>query len=361
MIPKSGYRVSEKIVLKQKSETKWQLKMLSLYSAGREEDRMTRTIVALRTAAAILALCCAQIFPASAQDYPTRPITLIVPYPAGGGVDLMGRLIGQKLSVALNQQVVIENRGGAGGMIGTRDAARAAPDGYTLVMLLTGISLGANTGYDVNKDFAPIGLVASTPIIVDAHPSLPAKSLADVIALAKKEPGKLSAGTPPAPTLNYFAALLFNLLAGTQITVVTYKGTGPLTNDLLGNHVPLGYNTIPASISNIAAGQLRGLAVTSTKRSAAVPDVPTAAESGLPGFEVVQYYGLAAPAGTPRPIVERLNKELRAILTSDEMKKRLIDDGTDPTPSTPEEYAANIASEEGKWAALAQKLGLKFE
>jgi len=361
MIPKSGYRVSEKIVLKQKSETKWQLKMLSLYSAGREEDRMTRTIVALRTAAAILALCCAQIFPAGAQDYPTRPITLIVPYPAGGGVDLMGRLIGQKLSVALNQQVVIENRGGAGGMIGTRDAARAAPDGYTLVMLLTGISLGANTGYDVNKDFAPIGLVASTPIIVDAHPSLPAKSLADVIALAKKEPGKLSAGTPPAPTLNYFAALLFNLLAGTQITVVTYKGTGPLTNDLLGNHVPLGYNTIPASISNIAAGQLRGLAVTSTKRSAAVPDVPTAAESGLPGFEVVQYYGLAAPAGTPRPIVERLNKELRAILTSDEMKKRLIDDGTDPTPSTPEEYAANIASEEGKWAALAQKLGLKFE
>jgi tripartite-type tricarboxylate transporter receptor subunit TctC len=361
MIPKSGYRFSEKIVLKQKSETKWQLKTLSLYSAGREEDRMTRTIVALRTAAAILALCCAQIFPASAQDYPTRPITLIVPYPAGGGVDLMGRLIGQKLSVALNQQVVIENRGGAGGMIGTRDAARAAPDGYTLVMLLTGISLGANTGYDVNKDFAPIGLVASTPIIVDAHPSLPAKSLADVIALAKKEPGKLSAGTPPAPTLNYFAALLFNLLAGTQITVVTYKGTGPLTNDLLGNHVPLGYNTIPASISNIAAGQLRGLAVTSTKRSAAVPDVPTAAESGLPGFEVVQYYGLAAPAGTPRPIVERLNKELRAILTSDEMKKRLIDDGTDPTPSTPEEYAANIASEEGKWAALAQKLGLKFE
>jgi tripartite-type tricarboxylate transporter receptor subunit TctC len=361
MIPKSGYRFSEKIVLKQKSETKWQLKMLSLYSAGREEDRMTRTIVALRTAAAILALCCAQIFPASAQDYPTRPITLIVPYPAGGGVDLMGRLIGQKLSVALNQQVVIENRGGAGGMIGTRDAARAAPDGYTLVMLLTGISLGANTGYDVNKDFAPIGLVASTPIIVDAHPSLPAKSLADVIALAKKEPGKLSAGTPPAPTLNYFAALLFNLLAGTEITVVTYKGTGPLTNDLLGNHVPLGYNTIPASISNIAAGQLRGLAVTSTKRSAAVPDVPTAAESGLPGFEVVQYYGLAAPAGTPRPIVERLNKELRAILTSDEMKKRLIDDGTDPTPSTPEEYAANIAREEGKWAALAQKLGLKFE
>jgi tripartite-type tricarboxylate transporter receptor subunit TctC len=323
---------------------------------------MIRIIETARIAgAAALALVGAQLVSAAAQDYPTRPITMIVPYPAGGGVDVMGRLIGAKLSMALGQQVVIENRGGAGGMIGTRDAARAAPDGYTIVMLLTGISLGANTGYDVNKDFAPIGLVASTPIIVDANPALPAKSLADVIALAKKAPGKLSAGTPPAPTINYFAAQLFNLLAGTEITVVSYKGTGPLTNDLLGNHVPLGFNTIPASISNIAAGQLRGLAVAANKRSAAVPDVPTAAESGLPGFEAVQYYGLAAPAGTPRPIVERLNKELRAILATDEMKKRLVDEGADPTPSTADEYAANIAREEAKWAALVQKLGIKIE
>jgi tripartite-type tricarboxylate transporter receptor subunit TctC len=327
---------------------------------------MIRITGAARMAAAVLALAYAQVvsadlFSAAAQDYPTRPITLIVPYPAGGGVDVMGRLVGGKLSLALGQQVVIENRGGAGGMIGTRDAARAAPDGYTIVMLLTGISLGANTGYDVNKDFAPIGLVASTPIIVDAHPSLPAKSLAEVIALAKKEPGRLSAGTPPAPTINYFAARLFNLLAGIDITVVTYKGTGPLTNDLLGNHVPLGFNTIPASVSNIAAGQLRGLAVAADKRSAALPDVPTAAESGLPGFEAVQYYGLAAPAGTPRPIVERLNKELRTILGADEMKQRLIQDGSDPAPSTPEEYGENIRREEARWAALVQKLGLTIE
>jgi tripartite-type tricarboxylate transporter receptor subunit TctC len=322
---------------------------------------MIRIIIATLTAGALAVGLYAQIGPAAAQDYPNRPITMIVPYPPGGGVDVMGRLMGQKLSLALGQQVIIENRGGAGGMIGTRDAARAAPDGYTIVMLLTGISLGANTGYDVNKDFAPIGIVASTPIIVDAHPSLPAKSLADVIALAKKEPGKLSAGTPPAPTINYFAAQLFNLLAGTDITVVTYKGTGPLTTDLLGNHVPLGFNTIPASISNIAAGQLRGLAVTAHVRSAALPDVPTAAESGLPGFEAVQYYGLAAPAGTPRSIIERLNKELRAILTADEMKKRLIADGSDPAPSTPEEYAANIQREEAKWAALVKKLGIKIE
>ena len=316
------------------------------------------TVTALTTGALVLA--CATAFPAT-QDYPTRPITMIVPYPPDGGVDVMGRLIGQRLSVALAQQVVIENRGGAGGMIGTRDAAKAAPDGYTIVMLLTGISLGANTGYDVNKDFAPIGIVASTPIIVDANPALPAKSLSDVIALAKKEPGKLAAGTPPAPTINYFAAELFNLMAGTDITVVTYKGTGPLTNDLLGNHVSLGFNTIPASVSNIAAGQLRGLAVAAPVRSAALPDVPTAAQSGLPGFEAVQYYGLAAPAGTPRAIIERLNKELRTILASDEMRKRLTADGSDPAPGTPEEYAANIKREEAKWATLVQKLGLKIE
>ena len=322
---------------------------------------MLHRIVAAGLAASALIAALSSLDSACAQDYPTRPITMIVPYPAGGGVDAMGRLVGQKLSVALGQQVVIENRGGAGGMIGTRDAAKAAPDGYTLVMLLTGISLGENTGYDVNKDFAPIGLVASTPMIVDANPSFPAKSLSDVIALAKKDPGKYSAGTPPAPTVNYFAALLFNQMAGVDITIVTYKGTGPLTTDLLGNHVSLGFNTIPASVSQIAAGQLRGMAVSSTARSAALPDVPTSAESGLPGFEAVQYYGLAAPAGTPRPIVDRLNKELQAILKSDDTKKRMIDLGSEPTPGTPEDYAANIQREEGKWAALIKKLGLKIE
>ena len=315
----------------------------------------------LSCAAIAPASLCAQLCPAIAQDYPTRPITLIVPYPAGGGVDTMGRLVGQKLSTALGQQVVIENRGGAGGMIGTRDAAKSAPDGYTIVMLLTGISLSPNAGYDVEKDFAPIGTVASTPEIIESHPSFPATSLAGLIGLAKAAPGKYSFGTPPAPTLNYFAAVLFNQMAGTDITVVTYKGTGPLTTDLLGNHVPLGFNTIPASVSQIAAGQLRGIAIASAARSPALPNVPTSAESGLPGFEAVQYYGLAAPAGTPRPIVDRLNKELQTILKSDDTKKRMIDLGSEPTPGTPEDYAANIQREEGKWAALIKKLGLKIE
>jgi len=298
---------------------------------------------------------------AVADDYPVRPITLIVPYPAGGGVDAMGRIVGQKLADALGQQVIVENRGGAGGMIGTRDAAKSAADGYTIAMLLTGISLGNNPGYDLQKDFAPIGLVASTPMIVVSNPAFPAKSLTDVIALAKKDPGKYSDGTPPAPTVNYFAAELLNAMAGIDITIVAYKGTGPLTTDLLGGHVPLGVNTIPACVSQVTAGQLRGLAVADTKRSPALPDVPTSAESGLPGFEAVQFYGLVAPAGTPKPIVDRLNKELVKILATDEMKKRLLQEGSVPAPGPPEDYTANMLREEGKWAALIKKLGLAFE
>jgi len=315
----------------------------------------------LAASALVAALIGAPPSQTRAQDYPTRPITLIVPYPPGGGVDLIGRLVAQRLSAALGQQVVVENRGGAGGMIGTRDLAKAAPDGYTLGVMLTGMSLSPNAGYDVNKDFSPIGLIASTPVLIVASPAFPAKTLADVIALAKKEPGKLSAGTPPAPTINFFAAKLFNLTAGVDITTVAYKGTGPLTNDVLGNQVPLGFDTIPAAVSNVKAGQLRAIAVTGATRSAALPDVPTAAESDLPGFDAVQYYGLTAPAGVPRAIVDRLNKELRTMLAADDFKKRLITVGDDPAPCTPEQYAENIKREEGKWAAMVTKLGLKIE
>jgi tripartite-type tricarboxylate transporter receptor subunit TctC len=307
------------------------------------------------------AVVCASINKAAAEDYPVRPVTLIVPYPPGGGADAMGRIIAQKLSPALGQQVIIENRPGAGAVIGTRAAAKAAPDGYTLLMVLTGVSLPAHAGYDVNKDFAPVGLIASTPIVVMAHPSLPVKSLADVIALAKKEPGKLTAGTPPPPTINYFAAELFKSMTGAEITIVLYKGTGPLTNDLVGGHVAIGFNTIPPARSNIEAGNLHAIAVAAPARSAALPDVPTTAESGMPGFEAVFYYGLSAPAGTPRPIIERLNRELRLIVMSEEVKRRIVADGGDPIASSPEEYAANIEREEGKWEALIKKLGLKVE
>jgi len=319
------------------------------------------TIAGFAACALIASVVAAPVRQAVAQDYPTRPITLIVPYPPGGGVDLIGRLVGQRLSAALGQQVVIENRGGAGGMIGTRDIAKAAPDGYTLGVMLTGISLSPNAGYDINKDFSPIGIIATTPMFVVANPSFPAKTLTDIVTLAKKQPGKIAIGTPPSPTLNYFTTKLFDLVAGVDTITVTYRGTAPLTTDLIGGQVPLGVDTIPAAISNVQGGQLRAIAVTGPTRSAALPDVPTSAQSGLPAFEAVQYYGLTAPAGVPRPIIDRLNKELRAMLVADDFKKRLIEAGDDPAPSTPEEYAANIKQEEGKWAALIKKLGLKVE
>jgi tripartite-type tricarboxylate transporter receptor subunit TctC len=315
-----------------------------------------RCLVALALLAALIGLS-----PANAQDYPTRPISLIVPYPAGGGVDTVGRVIAQKLGEGLGQQVLVVNRPGAGSVIGVRDAARSAPEGYTILMMVTGASLPANPGYDLQKDFAPIGLIASIPIVVMAHPSLPVKSMSDIVALAKKEPGKLNIGTPPSPTLNYFGAEQFKSMTGTDVVVVTYKGTGPLTTDLLGGHIRLAFNTLPPAIGNIKAGAIHAIAVAAPQRLAAIPDVPTTAESGLPGLDIVQYYGLAAPAGTPRPIIERLNKELRKVLASEDIKQRIIADGGGPTPSSPEEYAENIKREEGKWAALIKKLGLKVE
>ena len=325
---------------------------------------MTKTLFAaeFKRAAFILALAGTLAAPpwrvAGAEDYPSRVISLVVAFPAGGGVDTVGRVVAQKLTDALGEQVIVVNRPGAGSVIGTRDVARAQADGYTLLLLVTGAGLPTNPGYDMAKDFAPVGLIASVPIVIMSNPSVPAKSLAEVIALAKKDGDKLTVGTPPAPTLNYFGAEQFKAMTGTNITIVTYKGTGPLTNDLVGGHVMLAFNTLPPAIGNIQAGKLRAIAVGSPGRMAAIPDVPTIAEAGLPGLEIVQYYGLVAPAGTPQPIIERLNRELRKIVTSEDMKKRLLDAGGDPLASTPAEYAQNIQREEGKWQAVIKKLGL---
>jgi len=283
---------------------------------------------------AALAAFAAFMGAAHADDYPTRPISLIVPYPAGGGVDTVGRVIAQKLGEGLGQQVLVVNRPGAGAVIGVRDGARSAPDGYTMLMMVTGQSLPANPGYDLQKDFAPIGLIASIPIVIMAHPSLPVKSMTDIITLAKNEPGKLNIGTPPSPTLNYFGAEQFKSMTGADVVVVTYKGTGPLTTDLLGGHIRLAFNTLPPAIGNIKAGAIHAIAVAAPHRLAAIPDVPTTAESGLPGLDIVQYYGLAAPAGTPKPIVERLNKELRKVLAMEDIKQRIVADGGGPAPSS---------------------------
>jgi tripartite-type tricarboxylate transporter receptor subunit TctC len=315
---------------------------------------------------AVLFVAATAIDGASAQTYPTRPITLVVPFPAGGGVDSMGRIVADQLTLAFGQQVVVENRGGAAGVIGTRAAAKAAPDGYTLVMSTSGTttinpSLYANPGYDPLKDFAPIGLVAATPIVVMTHPSLPAGSLAELIALAKAQPGKLDIGTPPPGTENYLAAELFKAATAVEMTIVAYKGTGPLTNDLVGGHVRVGFNTIAPALGQIQSGNLRAIAVAGRTRSRLLPDVPTFIESGLPGFEAVVRYGLLAPAGTPRPIIERINAELRAMVESDATAKRIAAAGGEPLATTPDEYAADIARDQAKWGAVISKLGLRVE
>ena len=302
---------------------------------------------------------------AAAQDYPTRPITLMVPFPAGGGVDAIARIVAERLSAALGQQIIIDNRGGVAGVIGTRAAAKAAPDGYTLVMSTSGTtsinpSLYSEPGYDVVRDFIPVALIASTPIVVMSNPAFPAKTIAETIAFARKT-GKLDAGTPPPGTENYLAAELFRTMTGLDVTIVTYKGTGPLTNDLLGGHISIAFNTLAPALGNIEAGQLRAIAVAAAERSRLLPDVPTAGESGLPGFEASVRYGLLAPAGTPRAIVDRLNRELHAIASSGDMAKRIAAQGGEPLTSTPEGYAADIARESAKWGPLIRRLGLKVE
>jgi tripartite-type tricarboxylate transporter receptor subunit TctC len=325
----------------------------------------------MRKLAVVLAAILAVVLAAAdgsayAQSYPSRTITLVVPFPPGGGVDALARIIAERLSVALKQSVVVENRTGGGGTVGTRQVAKAEPDGYTLMLAHTGTisinpSLYANAGYDPRKDFAPIGLIGSMPVALIAHPSFPAKTVADVIAIAKREPGKLNFGTSAVGTGGYLTAEYFKSVAGLDMTIVPYRGTAPLMNDLIGGHVPVSFGVLPPAIGNIQSGSLRAIAVTGTQRFSLLPDVPTAAESGLPGFDAVLHYGLIAPAGTPRPIIDRLNKELRTLAESDLVKQRIQAEGGDALTSTPEEYAKDIDQEEKKWSTLIKKLNLKVE
>jgi tripartite-type tricarboxylate transporter receptor subunit TctC len=304
--------------------------------------------------------------PAKAQTYPSKPIHVLVPYAPGGIADIAARIVGAKLTEAWGQQVVVENKPGGNGFIAMTAAAKAAPDGYTLVMSHTGTvainpTLYANPGYDPRKDFTPVGLISTTPIVLMAHPSFPAQSIGELIALARKEPGKLNLGTPPPGTGGYLAAELFKSAAGVDVTIVPYKGTAALTNDLLGGHVPIGFNVLAPAMGNLQGGGLRAIATAGPSRSSLFPDVPTAMESGLPGFEAVLHYGLLMPAGTPQEIVARVNRELRALVSSAEVRERIAADGGDPLPSSPQEYAADIDREEAKWSTLIRKLNLKVE
>ncbi len=321
-----------------------------------------------RAQAAAAAVAAAVLFaaaPAPAQDYPTRSITLVVPFPAGGGNDALARIVAEKMSKSLGQQVVVENRGGAGGTIATRAVAKSAPDGYTLVLSYTGTfainpTLYPNAGYDPRKDFAPIGPIASLPSILVVHPSVPVRSTTELISYAKANPGKVNYAFVPG-TVGHISTEMFARTAGIALTNVPYKGNGNAIADLLGGHVQMMFLSVLPVAGNVRNGTLRGLAVTSAARSRLVPDVPAISEAGLPGFSADIYYGLAAPAGTPRSIIQRLNGDLRLAVAADDANHRLVSQGAVPLSSTPEEYAADIDADEKKWSALVKSLNLKFE
>jgi tripartite-type tricarboxylate transporter receptor subunit TctC len=313
----------------------------------------------------LIALACAAS-PAVAQDYPTRSITLVVPYAAGGGNDVMARVVAQKMSAGLGQQIVIENRPGAGGSNATRQVARSAPDGYTLVLGGTGTlgvnpTLYNNVGYDPRKDFAPVGLIGTSALIVLVHPGLPVHSIRELIDLAKSEPGKLNYASAGVGSGIHLGTVLFEQMADITLTHVPYRGSAPALTDLMGGHVAIYFSSLPPAIGLARDGRVRALAVTGAKRSDVFPDLPTVAEAGLAGYESVLHYGIVAPAGTPRQIVDKLNAALRAALDAPDTKEHMATDGTEPLPSTPNEYAADIDREETKWSAIVRKSGAKAE
>ena len=303
---------------------------------------------------------------AAAQDYPTRPVALVSPFPPGGSVSLVARIVAEKMGETLGQSIVVENRGGAGGTIGARSVAKSPPDGYTLLLGYTGTlaigpSMYPNAGFDPRKEFAPVGRIGTAPTLLVVHPSVPVHSVADLIAYAKANPGKLNFGSAGIGTVGHLAGELMATMAGLRLVHVPYKGTGPAITDLLGGHIPMMFTPVPTAHAQAESGLLRALAVTGAERSSLLPNVPTVAESGLPGYEAALRYGLVAPAGTPRAIIERLNKELRTALAAEDVRSRLAADGAEVLPSTPEQYAADIDREEATWSKVVNALGLRGE
>jgi len=316
-------------------------------------------------AAAVL-LDLAGAWQARAQDFPSRPITLVIPFAPGGSTSIVGRVIADKMSQLLGQGIVVDNRPGAGGTVGTKAVAKSEPDGYTILLGYTGTlaigpSLYKDAGYDPRKSFAPIGLIGNAPSVLAVHPSFPANSVAELIAYARANPGKVNFGSAGVGSVNHITGEYFARSAGITLVHIPYKGTGPALTDLLGGHIPMALAPITAVHANVTAGLLRALAVTGKTRSGLMPDVPTISEAGLTGFEASLYYGLVAPAGTPHAAIERLSKALQAALVSDEVKKQLALDGTEISFGTPEEYAAFIDRDEKKWAELVKASGVEQE
>ena len=313
--------------------------------------------------AAAFVLCAATTH---AADYPTRPITLVVPYAAGGGNDVIARIVAEKMGASLGQSIVIENRGGAGGTIATRQVAKSEPDGYTLLIATSSLainpSLYPNVGYDPRKDFAPIGLIASSSNVVLVNNTVPVRSTAELIALAKQKPGELTFASTGTGSSVHLAAELFAGMAGIKINHVPYKGSAPALNDLVGGHVTMMFSTMASAAGLVKDGsKVRAIGVTGAKRSALFPDLPTVAEGGLPGYEAVLHYGIVAAAGTPRPIIDRLNAALNVALATDDVKRRLAVEGAEALPVSPDDHAADIAAEETKWSEIIRKSGMKAE
>jgi len=302
---------------------------------------------------------------AQAETYPSRPITLLVPAAAGGGNDTVSRVVAEKMGKLLGQQIVIENRPGAGGSLAARQVARSEPDGYTIgignpAVLAIAPAMLPNVGYDPVKDFAPVGMIAASPHIILINNFIPAKTLTEFIALAKAEPGKYTFASGGAGSPAHLGPELLASIAGIKLTHVPYKGTGPAIADLLGGHVSMTYSSLPPALGLVRDGKVRPIAIASPKRSTLLPDVPTASET-LPGYESTQRYGIIAPAHTPPAIVAKLNAALREALGTDDVKSRVAAEGAETTPGSPQDYAADIANEVAKWGKVIRQLGLKAE
>jgi tripartite-type tricarboxylate transporter receptor subunit TctC len=315
------------------------------------------------SAAVLLGACAGSV---TAQNYPAKPIKIIVPFPTGGTNDVIGRVVGEKLARALNQSVVIENHGGAGGVIGTDAVAKSAPDGYTLLEgaagpLAIGLGLFRNVPYDVLRDFAPISMLADVSVVLVVHPSIAAKSVKELIALAKARPGQINAGLPGLVTPPHLLAEMFRLRTGIDITLVPYKGGGPAVIDLIAGQIDIMFVSLSSVVESIRHKRIRAIAVANAKRSDLLPEIPTTAEAGFPGMTATPWMALLAPAATPEPIIDRLNMEVVKIMKTPAIKDYLGKQGANPLWSTPAETRAFIRDEIRKWAQVVKEANLKLE
>jgi tripartite-type tricarboxylate transporter receptor subunit TctC len=322
-----------------------------------------RASFALRSA--LLLACAVQAGSAWSQAWPAKPVRIVVPTTPGGSADTLTRVLAARMTDSLGQQIIVENRAGSAAIVGTEAVARAAPDGHTLLMAwgshVINPGLYARLPYDTLKDFTPIVQVAVQPLMVMVHPSLPAKTLPEFIAFAKKRPGAITYATAGTGSGGHLAGELFASVAGFRWTPVPYKGIQPAMADAIGGHVDTAVGTMVAGLSHVRSGKLRGLAVTSLKRSGGAPDIPTMAESGLPGFEVYTSYYLLGPAGTPRTVVDRMNAEVVKALQHPEVRERLARDGAEGVGGTPEQLQAHLASEIARWTKVIRQAGVKVD